>query len=160
MENHASTHIIFYACGKIVIAVSIMAPKLVMMYPCISTEETDCKERYATNKSDEIILQSSRTCPYESNVVVLLVISSFAQPGPAGHCLINGYYVVVGNRKHKAVVHWHTNLSGLWRKGVGMRYLFLQDCSISIANALEILQSCIKPLICSTWLNRMDKSSH
>ena len=27
---------------------------------------------------------------------------------------------------------------------------FVQDCSISIANALEILQSCTKPLICSS----------
>ena len=28
---------------------------------------------------------------------------------------------------------------------------FIQDCSISIANTLEILQSCTKPSICVLW---------
>ena len=29
---------------------------------------------------------------------------------------------------------------------------FVQDCSNSIANALELLQSCVKPSICSTFI--------
>ena len=48
-------------------------------------------------------------------LVALLVISSFTQPGSVGHCLINGYYVMVRNRKHKAVAGWHANLPAVWR---------------------------------------------
>ena len=49
----------------------------------------------------------------------------------------------------KIVISFHKILSGIFNDIILMARS-VQDCSISIANALEILQSYIKPWICST----------
>ena len=36
----------------------------------------------------------------------------------------------------------------------------VQDCSNSISNALELLQSCTKPSICSIWIPKRNHRSH
>ena len=47
------------------------------------------------------------------------------------------YVGYISNHVYKNTKYPHVNIDGL-----------VQDCSNSIANALELLQSCTKPLIC------------
>ena len=65
-----------------------------------------------------------------------------------------------------AILFWHQCVKLI--KGVFHMYIlwiyhidgFVQDCSISIANALEILQSCTKPSICTLSISNVIHFTH